>query len=108
MTMAAVMESRPGMQTRSDTSRIARVDIIDDLRQAEPVWRRLEQSGRFCTPYQRFDLLSAWQRHVGECEGVAPFIVIARDRDGEPLLLLPLGVTRAGGVRIASFPGGKH
>ena len=108
MTMAAVMESRPGMQTRSETSRIARVGIIDDLREAEPVWRQLEQSGRFCTPYQRFDLLSAWQRHVGECEGVAPFIVIARDRDGEPLLLLPLGVKPAGGVRIASFLGGKH
>ena len=108
MTMAAVLESRPGMQTRLETSRIARVDIIDDLRQAEPVWRRLEQSGRFCTPYQRFDLLSAWQRHVGECEGVRPFIVIARDRDGEPLLLLPLGMTRANGVRIASFLGGKH
>ncbi len=108
MTMAAVMESRPGKRARSETSRIARVDIIDDLRHAEPVWRQLEQSGGFCTPYQRFDLLSAWQRHVGECEGVTPFIVIARDRDGAPLLLLPLGATRAGGVRIASFLGGKH
>jgi CelD/BcsL family acetyltransferase involved in cellulose biosynthesis len=108
MTMAAVMESRPGKQARSETGRIARVDIIDDLRHAEPVWRQLEQSGGFCTPYQRFDLMAAWQCHVGECEGMTPFIVIARDRDGAPLLLLPLGVTRANGVRIASFPGGKH
>ena len=108
MTMAAVMESRSGPETRSAQGRIARVDILNDLATSEPVWRYLEQSGRFCTPYQRFDLLSAWQRNVGEREGITPFIVTAHDRDGKPLLLLPLGVKRANGVRIASFPGGKH
>jgi CelD/BcsL family acetyltransferase involved in cellulose biosynthesis len=108
MTMAAVMESRPGTETWSETSRIARVDIIGDLGAAEPVWRNLEQSGKFCTPYQRFALLSAWQRNVGEREGVRPFIVIARDREDKPLLLLPLGVRRANGARVASFLGGKH
>src|SRR4051812_10676225 len=108
MTMTAVMQSRPGAETRSETSRIARVDILDDLRRAEPVWRSLEQSGKFCTPYQRFDLLGAWQRHVGEREGVAPYIVVARDRDGQPLLLLPLGITRSNAARVARFLGGKH
>ncbi|HEU0084674.1 MAG TPA: GNAT family N-acetyltransferase [Bradyrhizobium sp.] len=108
MTMAAAIEHRPGTRTWSGTSRIARVDIINDFGTAEPVWRKLEQSGRFCSPYQRFDLLSAWQRNVGEREGVTPFIVVARDRDGEPLLLLPLGIKCAGGARVASFPGGKH
>jgi CelD/BcsL family acetyltransferase involved in cellulose biosynthesis len=108
MTMAAAMESRSGTQARPEASRIARVDVIDEFGQAGAEWRSLEQSGAFCTPYQRFDLLAAWQRHVGERESVTPFIVIARDRAGKPLLLLPLGVTRANGVRIASFPGGKH
>jgi CelD/BcsL family acetyltransferase involved in cellulose biosynthesis len=108
MTMAAVMESRPGTATWSETGRIARVDIMRDLGAAAPAWRSLEQAGGFCTPYQRFDLLSAWQRNVGEREGVTPFIVVARDREGKPLLLLPLGVSRAGGARVASFLGGKH
>src|SRR5947199_9887096 len=107
MTMAAVIESRAADEARSQPSRIARVEILHDLAAAEPVWRSLEQSAAFCTPYQRFDLLSAWQRHVGAREGVEPFIIIARDRDGEPLLLLPLGVS--GRVaRVASFLGGKH
>jgi CelD/BcsL family acetyltransferase involved in cellulose biosynthesis len=108
MTMAAVFESRSKDWTRSETSRIARVDIHVDLAEAEAVWRTLEVSGGFCTPYQRFDLLGAWQRHVGAREGVKPLIVVTRDRAGEPLLLLPLGVSREHGMRVARFPGGKH
>jgi CelD/BcsL family acetyltransferase involved in cellulose biosynthesis len=108
MTMAAVIESRAADEARSQPSRIARVDILHDLTAAEPAWRGLERFPACCTPYQRFDLLSAWQRHVGTREGVEPFIVIAGDRDGEPLLLLPLGVRRRHGARVASFLGGKH
>ena len=108
MTMAAAMQSRSGTQARPQASRIARVEVYSDLRMAEPEWRGFEQSGAFGTPYQRFDLLDAWLRHVGACEGVTPFIVVAHDRAGKPLLLLPLAVTHAKGLRVASFPGGKH
>src|SRR4051812_8122976 len=107
MTIAAVIESRAAEEARSRPTRIARVDIVGDLAAAEPAWRSLERSA-FCTPYQRFELLDAWQRHVGEREGVEPFIVIASDREGKPLLLLPLGVRRKHGTRVASFLGGKH
>jgi CelD/BcsL family acetyltransferase involved in cellulose biosynthesis len=108
MTMAAVMESRAGTQAWSETNRIAGVELISDMREAETVWRSLEQSGRFSTPYQRFDLLEAWQRQVGAREGVRPFIVIAYDKDRQPLLLLPLGARSENGARVAKFLGGKH
>src|SRR5882757_5977845 len=108
MTMAAAMESRTGTQAWSETSRIAGVELVGDMREAETVWRGLEQSNQFCTPYQRFDFLAAWQRQVGEREGIRPFIVIAYDKDRQPLLLLPLGVKRESGVRVARFLGGKH
>jgi CelD/BcsL family acetyltransferase involved in cellulose biosynthesis len=108
MTMAAVMESRAGTQARPATSRVAGVEIFGDMRQAETIWRGLEQPAQFSTPYQRFDFLSAWQRQVGEREGVRPFIVIAYDREYQPLLLLPLGIRRENGARIARFLGGKH
>jgi len=108
MTMAAVMETRAGTQAWSETSRIAGVDIVSDVREAETVWRSLEQSSQFCTPYQRFDLLCHWQRQVGEREHIRPFIVIAYDTDRQPLLLLPLGVKRENGARVARFLGGKH
>jgi hypothetical protein len=39
---------------------IARIEVFDDMRAAEPFWRRLEAGAALLTPYQRFDLLTAW------------------------------------------------
>lgn len=108
MTIAAALDSRTAKApARSMSSRIARVERFDDLAQAETVWRGLE-AAHLATPYQRFDLLSAWQTEVGAREGALPLIVTAHDADGRPLLLLPLTLRRRGGIRIASFMGGKH
>ena len=107
MTMAAAIESRTAeAKAWSRSSRIASVDIVHDLGQAEAVWRSLE--GKFSTPYQRFDFLDPWQRQVGVRESVSPFIVIAHDTERRPLLLLPLALRRRQGIRTACFMGGKH
>jgi len=109
MTMAAVIESRTATApARSWPKRIARVDILSDIAAVEPVWRALESSEQFSTPYQRFDLLAAWQRHAGAREGATPFIVIAVDAEQRPLLLLPLALKHQHGIRVAHFMGGKH
>src|SRR3954468_19845786 len=109
MTMAAVIESpMAGTRTRSGTSRIARVDILHDMNEAATIWRGLEYPPQFATPYQRFDFQAAWQNNVGQLEGLKPFIVIAYDGEGQPLMLLPLGVAHENGMRIARFLGGKH
>jgi CelD/BcsL family acetyltransferase involved in cellulose biosynthesis len=109
MTMAAAIENRTAKAPAwSKASRIAGVEILHDLGQAETVWRRLEDQQNFSTPYQRFDFLSAWQRQVGEREGLLPFIVIAYDAERRPLLLLPLALSHEHGVRTARFMGGKH
>ncbi len=108
MTMVAAIANRTAdAKTWLPTSRIAGIDIVQDLGQAETVWRGLEAQQLF-TPYQRFDFLAAWQRQVGEREGLKPFIVIARDAEHRPLMLLPLAVKVQHGTRIASFMGGKH
>ncbi len=107
MTMAAAIESRTAeAKAWSRSSRIASVDIVHDLGQAEAVWRGLE--GKFSTPYQRFDFLGPWQRQAGARESLSPFIVIAHDTERRPLLLLPLALRRQHGIRIACFMGGKH
>jgi CelD/BcsL family acetyltransferase involved in cellulose biosynthesis len=109
MTMAAAIENRTAKAPAwSKASRIAGVEILHDLGQAETVWRGLEDQQNFSTPYQRFDFLSAWQRQVGEREGLLPFIVIAYDAERRPLLLLPLALSHEHGVRTARFMGGKH
>ena len=54
MTMAAAIESRTAeASARSRMSRIARVDIVTDLGDAEPIWRRLEYPTQLFTPYQQ-------------------------------------------------------
>src|SRR6266545_435743 len=60
MTIAAAIDSRTAAApTRPRASRIARVDIVRDLAQAEAIWRELEER-QLATPYQRFGMLSAW------------------------------------------------
>jgi CelD/BcsL family acetyltransferase involved in cellulose biosynthesis len=109
MTMAAVIENRTAeAPARSKASRIAGIDILHDLGQAETIWRGLEDQQHFSTPYQRFDFLSAWQRQVGERENFRPFIVVAYDAERRPLLLLPLALRHQYGIRTACFMGGKH
>jgi CelD/BcsL family acetyltransferase involved in cellulose biosynthesis len=87
---------------------IARVEIIEDMDCAEPHWRALEQGNSLSTPYQRYDLLKVWQRHVGAAAGVTPFIVVGLNARGAPLFLWPLGRRRFGGLQVAEFLGGKH
>jgi len=109
MTLAAAIESRTaGSPARSTPSRIASVDILSNLDQAETIWRSLEHPRHFSTPYQRFDFLAAWQQKLGAHEGLSPFIVVAHDTERRPLLLLPLALKRSYGVRTACFMGGKH
>jgi CelD/BcsL family acetyltransferase involved in cellulose biosynthesis len=109
MTMAAAIENRTAKAPAwSKASRMAGVEILHDLGQAETIWRGLEDQQNFSTPYQRFDFLSAWQRQVGEREGLLPFIVIAYDAERRPLLLLPLARSHEHGVRTVRFMGGKH
>jgi CelD/BcsL family acetyltransferase involved in cellulose biosynthesis len=109
MTMAAAIEGRTAeAKAWSQPIRIASVDIIHDLGAAEAIWRACENPHVSYTPYQRFDFLAAWQRQVGEREGLQPFIVIAYDGERRPLVLLPLTNKTIFGVRCASFMGGKH
>lgn len=89
------------------TGRVARFEIFDDLSSVEPLWRRLEGDDVVKTPYQSFDLLTSWQRHVGTPAGVTPYIVVGFDAD-RPAFLWPLGRKRIGPLSVVSFLGGKH
>jgi CelD/BcsL family acetyltransferase involved in cellulose biosynthesis len=109
MTMAAAIgNGTADTQTWSKPGRIASIDIVRDLAGAEAVWCGMEGAKQSCTPYQRFDFVSAWPSNVGEREGLTPFIVIAYDAERRPLMLLPLAVRHVYGARCASFMGGKH
>lgn len=75
-----------------------KISIHDDFADVEALWRRFERVAD-CTPYQTFDWLAAWQRHVGVCDGARPVIAVASFADGEPAFLLPLAVEPSGATR---------
>ena len=109
MTMAAAYESpRAGGLAWSKSSRIASVELLADIDQAETVWRSLENQQYFFTPFQRFDFLQPWQQKIGTREGLQPAIAVAYDRDRMPLGLFPLVLKQKWGIRTAHFMGGKH
>jgi CelD/BcsL family acetyltransferase involved in cellulose biosynthesis len=78
-------------------------DLHQDLGSAERDWRKLEATGE-ATPFQTFDWLSAWHRHMGAPHGVKPAIVVGK-RGDEILFLLPLAVTSGGLTRRLTFLG---
>jgi CelD/BcsL family acetyltransferase involved in cellulose biosynthesis len=94
--------------SRPCAGRIVRTEVFDDMAAAEPFWRALEQDDAWATPYQRFDLLAAWQHHVGAPNGIVPYIVIGFDASGRALFLWPFGRKQIGPFSIAGFLGSKH
>jgi len=100
------LRPRPAEAGPVPDNRLARVEIYEDLSAAEPHWRALERG--LATPYQRFDFLALWQRHVGSALGVTPFVVVGFNGADKPLFLWPFGRRRVGPWRLVDFLGGKH
>ena len=75
--------------------RAVQLFVHHDLAELEREWRRFEQIAH-CTPFQSFNWLSAWQRHVGVRTNTRPAIVIGRSESNELLFILPLATRKAG------------
>ncbi len=74
------------------------LSIHDRLETVEAEWRRFERTAD-CTPFQTFDWLSRWQRHIGTRSSVQPAIVVGSFADGQTAFILPLGIDRSRGAR---------
>ena len=83
------------------------LEITDDLGLIEHLWRAFENEG-VCSPYQRFDWVSAFASAFAATDGFDLRIVLARQDAGTPLLILPLALHRRHGLTIASSVGGKQ
>ncbi|RXF75129.1 GNAT family N-acetyltransferase [Hansschlegelia zhihuaiae] len=85
----------------------ATVEIHRDLSEVAALWTALMPEA-LATPYQNPAFLRAWVDHAAGPEGVEPLIVVARDASGRPVALLPFGLKRRAGIRVARFLGGSH
>ena len=83
------------------------VEAIRDLAAAEAIWRELEATGT-SSPYQRFDWQKAYVEALAESRGFEPCVLLVRDCDSRPCLLLPLAIERRPGLCAAGAIGGKH
>ena len=92
----------------SRVARIARIAIFDNFSNAEPAWRRLEGDDAVYSPYQRFDWVALWHRHVSQHRGASPFLVTGFDAFDEPLFLWPFARDRLGPLNVAFYFGDKH
>jgi CelD/BcsL family acetyltransferase involved in cellulose biosynthesis len=78
--------------------------IYTDLASVEAEWRRFEQHADG-TPFQTFEWLATWQRHVGTRNGVTPAIVVGRFGDGATAFIFPFGVETSHAVRCLRWFG---
>ncbi len=77
---------------------------IEDV---EAKWRDLEQNA-VATPFQTYEWLSCWQRHVGAARRSQPMIVLIFHRDGRLVALLPFSLNGWGPVQILSWLGASQ
>ena len=108
MTLAFPISDRRAADGTRSASVLARIQVLDDLAAAEPLWRRLEQAGATATPYQRYEWVAHWYHNVGRTYGAAPLVVVGFDRNDAPQVIVPLVAERRHGARIATFFGGRH
>jgi CelD/BcsL family acetyltransferase involved in cellulose biosynthesis len=57
----------------------------------EHEWRRFERDAEY-TPFQTYQWLAAWHRHIGVRVGVVPAVVVGQFAEGETAFILPLAV----------------
>ncbi len=82
------------------------VSVYSRLNEAAPEWQQLMDAG-LTNPYQSAQWLSAWQATLGKAKGIEAAIGIGRSR-GRPVVILPMGVETAGGIRTLSFLGHQN
>ena len=102
---ARTPEAEPAANSAQPSARSSHISlsIATDLAAIEQDWRAFEQTAD-CTPFQTFDWLAAWQRHIGTAAGIMPAIVIVR-RGDDMLILLPLAVHGGAFARRLMFLG---
>ncbi len=82
------------------------LEVHDGLAPVERRWRDFEQTAD-ATVFQTYEWLAAWQRHIGEREGVRPAVVVGSAANGETLFILPLAVVPRAYGRVLTFLGAE-
>lgn len=85
----------------------ASITIASDIAAVEGVWRDFEATA-LLTPYQAYGWVRPFVETVGAAQDTEFRYALVRNADGALRALLPLAISRRGGVRFAELIGGKH
>lgn len=86
------------------TRQLARITVTADLPAVRQDWEALLRRVP-CSAYQTPAWIEPWLATLGRA--VRPAFAVGYDADGVAIALLPLGIERRGGLRIARFLGGR-
>jgi len=81
-----------------------RIAVTDELADFVDFWPRTDRArdARYHV-FQCADILEVWLQTIGRARGVRPCFVGVFGADGQPQMLLPLGIYTKNGVRILTF-----
>ena len=80
--------------------------ISGSFEEVEPVWRAMETTGDALV-FQTYDWQAAHYRAIGHKHLLQLCLVIIETTDGQPLMLLPLGIVRRPLSRVLTWLGGR-
>ena len=83
-----------------------KIEVFAEFEPVMEAWRELEAIAP-ATIFQTERWMRPWAETVGVAHNITPMLIVARGPDGTPAALFPFGVSKAGGLRLAEFLGGR-
>lgn len=91
----------------SENNEMSSFEVFTRLADARDDWRALYLSSP-ASPYQNYDYVAGWFETIGRRYSVAPWVIVVRRPNGEPLGLFPLCTRDVFGLRLAEFLCGRE
>ena len=95
---AAAEASVPRNDDAIEAAQPISFSIHHSLAAVEDEWRWFQECAEL-TPFQTYEWLAAWHRHIGIRDGVVPAVVLGHFADGQTAFIMPLAVDSRGAVR---------
>lgn len=104
MTLPAI--SAPLLPGGTDASDF-RIEVAQSPEEIGASWLAFERDA-VSHVFQTFAWMRSWCRTMGAASGVVPRILTGRDASGRLLFILPMGIRKSFGARVAGWLGGRQ
>jgi CelD/BcsL family acetyltransferase involved in cellulose biosynthesis len=96
--------STPAANCAPEPIKTFKLRVADTVAHFADVWPRTDRFGSArCYAFQCADMLQVWCDSLGKARGTRPLFIGVFDEIDRPVLLLPLGIEREGGIQVLRF-----